>query len=68
MPHDKKGNEVQQGDRVVLYGTVKEVYPGADACNVEVQADPVEGEFAPVVVCNSKFFQLARTLRVNRLR
>jgi hypothetical protein len=36
MPHDKFGQELKPGDTVTLEMTVKEVYPGADFCNVSL--------------------------------
>lgn len=37
MPHDAKGQELKEGDEVVLRGKVKAVYPGATMCNVTIE-------------------------------
>lgn len=39
MPHDRKNKELKPGDKVVLIGTVEEVYPGSAVCNVIVQPE-----------------------------
>lgn len=65
MPHDRKGDVLKVGDRVVVFGTVKEIWEGEEACNVRVEADSVEDEHPPDLTCNSKFFQLERTA-INR--
>jgi len=36
MPHDKNGKLLQAGDKVILRGTVKEVYTSEDYCNCAV--------------------------------
>lgn len=41
MPHDKNGSELKVGDSVVLRGTIEEVQPSAQSCNIKVK---IEGE------------------------
>lgn len=43
MPHDKNGAELKPGDRVLVEFTVKDVFPGAETCEVSLRRD-VEGE------------------------
>lgn len=57
MPHDAKGRVLEPGDLVTVKAVVKEVYPGEEACNVQVElVGGPEGQYAPVVTCNSGFF------------
>lgn len=39
MPHDRKGNLIQVGDRVMIPGVVKEVHAGEEYCNCRVEFD-----------------------------
>jgi len=36
MPHDKNGHLIEKGDEVLIRATVREVWPGADTCQLSV--------------------------------
>ncbi len=38
MPHDRNGDEIQEGDIVMLECVVDKVYPQADFCNVTLKS------------------------------
>jgi hypothetical protein len=45
MPHYKNGQEVKQGDRVAIFGTVKDVYSSEELCNVTFESvEPFNAE------------------------
>lgn len=37
MPHDKHGKVIEVGDEVVIRAKVKQVWPGAETCNLQVE-------------------------------
>ena len=37
MPHDKNGQLLELGDEVLIRATVKQIWPGADTCNMQVE-------------------------------
>jgi hypothetical protein len=39
MPHDLRGNELKEGDAVVLRGTVKSVSAGEEYCNITIESE-----------------------------
>lgn len=41
--HDKHGNPLKAGDKVVLTGTVENIWPDNDYCNCTVKFDETEG-------------------------
>jgi hypothetical protein len=45
MPHDCRGTLIKVGDHVRIVGRVVQVNPGAESCNVEIEA--VEPGHAP---------------------
>lgn len=56
MPHDCFGNELKAGDRVYMEFRVKEVFPGQDACNVNLVAIDFKGRsevYLPTISCNA---------------
>ena len=53
MPHDKNGVELQPGDKVLVEMTVREVYPGAEMCNVSLQRTE-EDEQQLSLTCQAK--------------
>lgn len=53
MPHDKNGKVLQAGDKVLIEMTVRELYPGADMCNVNLVRN-VEGEQQLSLTCQAK--------------
>ena len=61
MPHDINGTELHKGDIVSLRCEVRDIQPGATACNVTLQAlDGAAGEYRPTVACNAGSVQLER--------
>jgi hypothetical protein len=52
MPHDKNGSELKPGDKVTLEMTVRDVYPGADMCNVSL-VRAIEGEQQLSLTCQA---------------
>lgn len=38
MPHDKNGQLIEVGDEVVIRCRVKQVWPGAETCNLQVES------------------------------
>lgn len=70
MPHDANGNEIKQGDLVMLRCEVLEVYEGEEVCNVKVQAldgetPPGIANWKPVLTCNANSL---RKLGIRRQR
>lgn len=61
MPHDRNGNRIQKGDRVTMTGTVTEVYPDADDCNMTVRLDPAEGVYQPSLTCSTTLCEKAES-------
>ena len=56
MPHDRDGNELKPGDKVVIHGTVRSVCPG-EFCNIEFVTDetmPGNGEPSVIAAINAK--------------
>lgn len=49
MPHDKNGQALEVGDEVLIRATVKQIWPAAETCNLQVETtekmlpDHVEG-------------------------
>jgi hypothetical protein len=39
MPHDKNGQLLSAGDRVIVRATVREVHQGEDFCNVTLESE-----------------------------
>ncbi|HWQ03415.1 MAG TPA: hypothetical protein VNL38_02950 [Candidatus Nitrosotenuis sp.] len=39
MPHDRKGNVLQEGDRVLIPARVKSVQAGEECCNVDLETE-----------------------------
>jgi hypothetical protein len=37
MPHDCKGRQLKPGDKVLLEGTVEQIFEGQETCNVIVR-------------------------------
>ena len=56
MPHDRNGVKVNAGDVVTMRFVVQSVdSAGETGCNVTLVAlEPPEGEYAPVLVCNTR--------------
>jgi hypothetical protein len=54
VPHDCKGNEVKPGDRVVLRGVVRDVFPSESACNVNVDIDNGNEPYKPFLTLNTQ--------------
>lgn len=53
MPHDKNGVLLQPGDRVLVEFTVRDVYPGAETCNVSL-VRARDGEQRLDLTCQAK--------------
>ncbi len=63
MPHDILGNELREGDVVMMRMRVSAVYPTEKACNVTLVAvDGPESEYKPVVSCNTKLVRLDKAV------
>lgn len=43
MPHDRNGNIIKKGDRVLLEAVVEEVYEGEEYCNAQFRIGAPEG-------------------------
>ena len=55
MPHDKSGQKLEVGDIVTVTYRVKELYEGADTCDVKLEAlDGKEGFF---ILCDANSVQ-----------
>lgn len=56
MPHDKTGQLLAVGDRVLIECEVAEVYTGTDYCNVQLRTiDPMfPGDNRSVITLNAK--------------
>lgn len=52
MPHDKNGVLLAKGDKVLIEFTVRDVYPGADMCNVTLER-AIEGEQQLTLTCQA---------------
>jgi len=61
MPHDRKGNLLSIGDHVVIGATVREIQPGEEYCNLNVETiEPMyPGESKSTITLNAK--QVTRT-------
>jgi hypothetical protein len=53
MPHDKDGVELKPGDRVAMEFTVRDVFPGAETCNIALVRELPE-EQSVHVTCQAK--------------
>ncbi len=57
MPHDAKGNLLKVGDKVVIPGTVTQVFASEDYCNCSVELEhgmPPTGSKSSVSAINTK--------------
>jgi hypothetical protein len=57
--HDRNGQPVKKGDRVVLHGTITDAWPGAEVCNVQITIDdPGKVGGCPTITTNSRVAEL----------
>lgn len=56
MPHDKNGNLLQNGDRVLVPCTVNQVHTGEEYCNVTLLTDEpmYPGDSKTTITLNAK--------------
>lgn len=61
MPHDKNDVTIERGDRVILTGFVRDIYPtNSGDCNVTIVIDAPDGTYHPIYTLNSKSLDVIR--------
>ena len=50
MPHDKNDQLLQDGDAVILRGTIRNIQPATEYCNAQVALDPMPPYTEPYVI------------------
>jgi hypothetical protein len=56
MPHDKNGNTLQPGDRVIVKATVMRVDPAEEYCNVSLETEEpmYPGDYKSPIILNAR--------------